>query len=270
MPGRRGGQGGAMSFEQWPYLGVFLVLLACGLGLPLPEDVPLLTSGVLVHKELASLWVMIPIAMLGVLGGDCVLFFVGRRFGHRVVKLWFFRRVVNPSRLLMAEGLFQRHGIKIVFIGRFLPGLRPMIFMAAGVLKVPFRVFIGVNGLAACISVPTLVVLGKVFGNSYEKIKSDVRAVTHLLVVVILIGVLIAVGAALHRRQKRLMAAAGVRPDISADALARIDPAGLPVLDPSGTAHADAQESEKETVHHHSRDVHQSRDREGTDRITDR
>lgn len=228
-----GPQGNAMVEQvvalSGPYLGIFLILLACGLGLPLPEDVPLLFSGFLVHKDVAHLALMIPVTMAGVLGGDCVLFSLGRRFGHHIVEHRLFRRVVNPPRLLMAEQLFQRHGIKIVFIGRFLPGLRPMIFMAAGILRVPFSTFLAVNGFAACISVPTLVVLGKFFGHNLDKITSDVRTVTHFIVLAILIGLLVTVGVYLHRRQKRLMAATGVAPDMAPETLAQLPPQGKPL-----------------------------------------
>jgi membrane protein DedA with SNARE-associated domain len=210
------------------YLGIFLVLLACSLGLPMPEDVPLLFSGFLVHRGMAHLAIMIPIAMAGVLGGDCILFYMGKRFGHHVVELRLFRRVVNPSRLLLAERLFQKHGIKIIFVGRFLPGLRPMIFMAAGVLRVPFATFIGVNGLAACISVPVLVTLGKVFGNNLDKIKGEVRTATHFIVLSILLATLVALGVYFHRRQKRLMADAGVNGQISPEALAHMPPPNEP------------------------------------------
>lgn len=221
-----------MSYEQWPYLGIFLWLLACSLGLPLPEDVPLLTAGFLVHKGLANLYLMIPVAMIGVLGGDCVLFGVGKRFGHHVVEHRFFRRIVNPSRLIMAERLFQRHGLKIIFIGRFLPGLRPMIFMAAGILRVPFSTFLAVNGFAACISVPTLVVLGKVFGNNLDRIKHDVQTVTNTVVLIVLVLGLAAVGIYFHRRQKRLMAAAGVNGEIDARTLAEMPPQADPLSGP--------------------------------------
>lgn len=230
-----------MGYEQllqWggPYLGVFLVLLACGLGLPLPEDVPLLTSGFMVHKGLARLEFMIPIAMAGVLGGDCTLFFLGRKFGHHIVEHRLFRRVVNPPRLLKAEQLFQRHGIKIIFVGRFLPGLRSMIFMAAGVLRVPFSAFIAVNGLAACISVPTLVILGRLFGDNMDKLKSDVRTVTHVIVFVILVAALAAFGWYFHRRQKRLMA------EVDAQGKAPPEHPGQvpPVADPSLAAETEA------------------------------
>jgi len=218
-----------MSYEQWPYLIIFLWLLACSLGLPFPEDVPLLTSGWLVHMGFARLALMIPVAMVGVLAGDCILFSLGKRFGHHVVEHRFLRRVVNPARLLMAERLFQRHGVKIIFIGRFLPGLRPMIFMAAGVLRVPFSAFAVVNGLAACISVPTLVVLGKIFGHNLDKITSDVRTVTHFIMLGALIGLLVALGIYFHRRQKRLMAAAGVPEKVDPDTLAHMPPQAAPL-----------------------------------------
>jgi len=203
-----------MSDASWPYLSVFGVLIACGLGLPLPEDVPLLTAGFFCHHRLANVYLMIPVAMAGVLAGDFILFGIGRKFGYHVTEHRFVRRLVNPSRLLMAEQLFARHGVKIIFAGRFLPGLRSMLFMASGVLKVPFWKFAAVNGFAACISVPTLVLLGKFFGHNIDHIKKDVRTATQLIAMVILIVGLLAGGVYLHRRQRSIMAsAAGATPD---------------------------------------------------------
>jgi len=218
----------------WPCLTVLAVLIACGLGLPLPEDVPLLTGGFFCHLGLAPLYLMIPVAMVGVLAGDCVLFTMGRAFGHHIVEHRFIRRLVNPRRLVMAERLFGRHGVKIIFAGRFLPGLRPMIFVASGVLKVPFWKFAGVNGFAACISVPTLVVLGKLFGHNLDRLKSDVRAVTHFIALVVLIGALVGAGGYLHRRQRRMMASVAVDRDLDADTLSHLDPGGnIPIPQPT-------------------------------------
>lgn len=213
-------------YENWPYLGVFGVLIACSLGLPLPEDIPLLTGGWLCHRDLASLAFMIPIAMVGVLGGDFILFSIGRKFGHHVTEHRFLRRLVNPSRLVMAEKLFARHGVKIIFAGRFLPGLRPMIFMASGVLRVPAWKFAAVNGFAACISVPTLVVLGKLFGDNLERIKTDVRSVTHMIALAIALIALVSLGIYFHRRQKAMMASTGVDRKIDAKTLSHLPPGG--------------------------------------------
>jgi membrane protein DedA with SNARE-associated domain len=219
-------------YEQLPYLTVWLVLVLASFGLPIPEDIPLLTGGYLCHTGRAWMPVMIAVGMIGVLTGDIMLFAMGRRFGHHIVEHRFLRRVVNPSRLLAAERMFARHGVKILFIGRFLPGLRAMIFMAAGVLKVRPIVFVAVNGSAASISVPTLVILGYIFGGSLEHIKHDVRVATHSIAAAVMVIGLIAGGIWLHRRQTRLMTSEPV-PDVSAEDLANMPPQYLSEGDPA-------------------------------------
>ncbi len=215
-----------MTYEGWPYLCVFAVLIAASLGVPIPEDIPLLTGGYLCHIGLANILAMIAVGMVGVLSGDFILYSMGRLWGHNIVKHRFVRRLIRPARLLMAERLFNQHGVKIIFAGRFLPGLRPMIFVASGVLKVPFWKFASVNGLAACISVPLLIVLGKVFGHNLNQLKSDVQSVIHLVASGILIVGLIAGGIYLLRRQKRMMAATGIDRTIDAQTLAHMPPEG--------------------------------------------
>jgi membrane protein DedA with SNARE-associated domain len=195
-----------MSYEQWPYLTVFFVLIIASFGFPIPEDVPLLTGGWLVHEGLASLPVMLAVAMVGVLTGDVVLFTLGRTLGHRVVERPLVRRMVSPKRLLVAERQFEKHGIKILFAARFLPGLRAMIFVASGVLKVPFWKFAAVNGLAASISVPTLILLGRLFGHKIDQLKKDVSTVGHLVTLLAIVLALVIAGIALYRRQRRMMA----------------------------------------------------------------
>lgn len=228
-------------YEKWSYLTVFLVLLASGLGLPLPEDIPLLTGGYLCHTGEASLVPMILTGLFGVMAGDLVLFTMGRRFGHRIVQHRFLRRLANPPRLLMAEELFARHGVKIIFAGRFLPGLRPMIFMAAGILRVRPWVFIAVNGTAACVSVPLLVILGKFFGNSLEQIKRDIRIASHSMGLLLVLIVLVAGAIWLHRRQRRLIATAHSPKDIRPQELAQMPPhPGLGGADATGADGASA------------------------------
>jgi membrane protein DedA with SNARE-associated domain len=203
-------------------------LIAASFGVPIPEDIPLLTGGYLCHIGRASVPIMILTGVTGVLIGDVFLFTIGRRFGHHIVEHRFMRRLVNPRRLLMAEQLFARHGVKILFVGRFLPGLRPMIFMAAGVLSVRPLVFVCVNGSAACLSVSLLVMLGKVFGGSLDQIKSDVRLATHAFAVILIALGLVCGGLYLHRRQRRLMETADVPSKIERAELAGLPPPPVP------------------------------------------
>lgn len=210
-------------YEQWPYLGVFVVLVTASFGVPIPEDIPLLTGGFLCHNGLAKLPIMIAVGVTGVLTGDIVLFLMGRRFGHHIVEHRFIRRLVKPSRLLAAEKIFAHHGVKILFVGRFLPGLRAMLFMAAGVLRVRPLIFVAVDGSAACISVSILVLLGAFFADSAERIMEDLRIAKHTIAVVAIVAAVIAAGVWLLRRQKRLMAEEPV-PDVDIEELAHLPP----------------------------------------------
>lgn len=214
----------SMSWEHWPHLGLFLVLLATGMGLPVPEDVPLLTAGYLCHIQHGNVYFMVLVAMVGILGSDLILFTIGRRWGHHVVEHRFARRLVNPARLLMAERMFKRHGMKIVFAGRFLPGLRPMIFMATGVLKVRYYAFLLADGMAALISVPTLIILGKLAGENVQAIAGEMRQITHAIVMVIAVATILVAVFYWHWRQKRIVARAGINPDIDMKTFADLPP----------------------------------------------
>jgi len=215
-----------MPYESWPYFGVFSVLIAASLGFPIPEDIPLLTGGYLCHRGFAELTKMIMVGMIGVLSGDMLLYTMGRKWGHHIVEHRFVRRLIRPARLLMAERLFNEQGVKIIFAARFLPGLRPMLFVASGVLRVPALTFVLVDGFAACISVPLLIILGSVFSHNLDQLISGVRTVTHTITIGIVAIALIATGIYLHYRQKRMMASTGIDKTIDAQALAHMPTEG--------------------------------------------
>jgi membrane protein DedA with SNARE-associated domain len=58
----------------WTYLLVFGILLACGLGLPIPEDITLFAAGLISYYGLAHVWWMIVVSLVGVMMGDTIIF----------------------------------------------------------------------------------------------------------------------------------------------------------------------------------------------------
>jgi len=72
--------------EHFTYVGLFLVLVLCGMGLPVPEDLALLTGGFLVHRGITQYPATLLVSFVGVLAGDNSLFFIGRRFGTRILR----------------------------------------------------------------------------------------------------------------------------------------------------------------------------------------
>ncbi|MBS2028828.1 MAG: DedA family protein [Deltaproteobacteria bacterium] len=146
------------------YAMVYAILVLCGLGLPLPEDVTLMLGGYLAYSRAADSRVMVAVAFLGILTGDSTIFFFGRRTGRNLKPNSFIGRLVTPEKLAKVEALFAKYGQKIVMAARFMPGVRAGVFFAAGASGLAYWQFVLFDGLAACISVPLLVLLAKHFG----------------------------------------------------------------------------------------------------------
>ncbi len=71
--------------QHFTYVGLFLVLLLCGRGLPVPEEIALLTGGFLVHRGITQYPITLAVYFAGVVAGDNSLFFLGRRFGSHLI-----------------------------------------------------------------------------------------------------------------------------------------------------------------------------------------
>ncbi len=194
--------------EHLPYVGVVTVLMISGLGVPLPEDIPLLIGGYLCAPPLdgsepyANIWIMLPVALVAVVGADCLLYGVGRRYGHHVARLPLLRRYLNEAHLTKAEAAFHKHGGKTLFIARFLPGVRAAIFFTAGVFKVPFWKMLAFDGAAALISVPAIVLAAYFFANEIDRVRHLSQNVQLSLLACVVVVVTTVVGGKLWRRRK--------------------------------------------------------------------
>ncbi len=150
------------------YLLILLVLLLCGLGLPLPEDFVLITGGYIAYQDEESLGLMIAVTYLGILGGDSIAFWLGRHFGRRLETLWPFRLFMTRAKRVRVERLFRKYGDKIVVGARFMPGVRAVTYFIAGGARMRYLRFLFFDGMAALISAPLFVFLGWHFGEDIE------------------------------------------------------------------------------------------------------
>jgi membrane protein DedA with SNARE-associated domain len=157
------------------YIVMFGILLACGFGLPMPEDVVLITGGILASHGVTQLWLVNIVCMAGVLIGDSTIFWIGRTLGNQVKTKGVFKKVFTESRDATVRKVFDRYGNKVIFMARFMPGLRTPIFMTAGTYHVGFLKFIALDGLAALLSVPMWVYIGFVFGKNLEELEVKIR-----------------------------------------------------------------------------------------------
>jgi membrane-associated protein len=146
------------------YPAVFLLLVLCGVGAPLSEELIVITGGMVAARSGGSLPVMMLTAYLGILAGDSALFLFGRSLGTRVFSHPRLARMLTPERISFLQKLFARRGARAVFLARFLPGLRAPAFLLAGASGLPFRRFLFADAAAAWVAALGMTWLGFRFG----------------------------------------------------------------------------------------------------------
>lgn len=175
--------------QHFSYPAVLALLLACGLGAPLSEDLILISAGLVVARTGGPLPWMIAIGYVGALAGDLMLMRIGRRLGPKVTEAPRFRKLFTADRVQWLERHFQKWGTTTVFVARLIPGLRMVTFLTAGVSRLSPVRFVIADGLAALITVPLMVLLGHRFGKA---VLGDVEVAGRWLLAV---AALIAAGA---------------------------------------------------------------------------
>jgi membrane protein DedA with SNARE-associated domain len=134
------------------YPALFGLLFACGLGLPLPEDIPLMISGALIAQGSMRWPIAAVCAWFGIIGGDICLYTIGRVLGRAVTKTPVLRAHITEQRLDKVEGMFHQYGVGVIAVGRLFAGIRGAMVICAGTIRFNFLTFIIADGLAAVVS----------------------------------------------------------------------------------------------------------------------
>jgi len=190
----------ASLIEQLGYVGLFLVLFIAGLGVPIPEELPIVTGGVLSNQMVLRWWIALPVCIVGVLVGDVVLYWAGHHWGEHVLAWRPVRWVLTPAREEQLKAAYRTHGVKIVFTARHVMGLRAAAFLTAGIARIPFWKFLAVDGAAALVSVPFGFFLAFLFADQVEQVFRDVHRIERWLTLAALVGVAIWVTILVRRR----------------------------------------------------------------------
>jgi membrane protein DedA with SNARE-associated domain len=168
-------------FARFHYLAPFVVLLLCGVGLPLPEEVTLLGCGGLLYEGHVSFVAISLVCGLAILIGDSVPYWLGRHWGMRALEKRWVRRVLHPELFARFEARFQRHGNWAIFACRFLAGLRIPGYFIAGTMGMSYVRFLVLDALGVLISVPTSIWLGKLFFGKIDELQRYNKNLHHWL-----------------------------------------------------------------------------------------
>ena len=183
------------------YLGIIAILILTGTGLPIPEEVPVIAAGILSSNGQLEPQLAFFACLIGAIVGDCVMYWIGRHFGRNIIREhpWW-AHFVKPEREAQLERTLQEHDWKVFFFARFLVGVRSPVYLAAGVLQLPFRRFIMIDMVCATAVIGTFFGLSYYFGDTIVRwIRGAELGLTGILIIV----VAIIAGIYLYRRRKK-------------------------------------------------------------------
>ena len=157
------------------YIAPFTVLFLCGLGLPIPEEVALIGSGIILYQKKVEFLPITIVCSAAILLGDAVPYWIGRNWGLAALRKPTFSKILHPERFAKLERKFASHGNWVIFSCRFMPGLRIPAYFMAGTLRMAFARFMLLDLLGVLISVPVSIWLGTVFGGSMDELKKRTK-----------------------------------------------------------------------------------------------
>lgn len=200
------------------YVGIIFFLMLTGAGLPIPEEVFIIGAGMASAQGALDPWLAVVACLLGALAGDCIMYWIGYHFGRRLLREhhWW-TRVMSSEREAQMEEMLCRHGLKVLFLARFLVGIRSPVYLTAGILHIGFRRFLLIDIICATTVISTFFglsyFLSERFGGAvYDWIRDAEYAVTAIVVVVI---ACVALYFWRHRRRKAAEDAAHASTDDS-------------------------------------------------------
>jgi len=199
------GQAGMHFIQQYGYLGIAVVVGLESMGLPLPGEATLAAAALYAGKTQAlNIWVIIACASTGAILGDNLGFWIGREIGFRLLLRYGAYLRLTESRIKLGEYLFQRHGGKIVFFGRFISLLRSLAALLAGVNQMSWPRFLLFNATGGTLWATLYGLAAFYIGREVESLRRPIGI--GLLVVGVLVVIIALVFIARHETELEIEA----------------------------------------------------------------
>lgn len=183
------------------YAIVFAIVAAESIGIPVPGETTLslaaIYAGATHRLNIAG---VIGAAALGAIIGDNVGYALGRIGGYRLLRRYGHYVRVNEHRLKIGRYLFDRHGGKVIFFGRFVSILRTYAAFLAGTMKMEWRRFLAFNTVAVVIWAVLVGLAFYYFGSALQALQTPIDIVIGVVALAVVLAVLVL----LRRKEKEL------------------------------------------------------------------
>jgi len=175
------------------YFGVFFLMALGSALIPIPSEITLPFAGFLITKGTFVFPLVVLVAALGDLAGSLIGYSIGFFLEETVIVNLIKKHgkyvLLSHHDYYKASAWFNKYGDKLVFIGKLLPGLRYMISIPAGAVKMDLRKFALYTFLGSLIWCTLMVYVGVYFGDRWDSLEP----IFNQFKIVIIVGLVLAV-----------------------------------------------------------------------------
>jgi membrane protein DedA with SNARE-associated domain len=165
------------------YPGLFLVMVLGNLGVPVGTELVVPAAGALAATgHLSSVWLAALVATLGEVVGGTILYSIGYAGGEPFVARFGRYIKVDEKKLAVFHRFYERHGNATVFVCRFLPFVRGIAALPAGVSRMPKRFFLAYTAAGSAVFCFGLAYIGSLFGRHFDEISPTIHRFSTLAI----------------------------------------------------------------------------------------
>jgi membrane protein DedA with SNARE-associated domain len=173
--------------------GVGLLIFLENLIPPIPSEVILPLAGFRARTGALNIWLTWPAATAGSVAGAVVLYGLGAWLGYDRLhalagKRWFF--LTSQKDLDRGEEIFDKHGGKIVLLGRCVPVIRSVVSIPAGIARMPLPRFLMLTAIGSGVWNALFIGLGWVLGENWDRVQGWLGPVTYVVIGLVVVGVI--------------------------------------------------------------------------------
>lgn len=131
------------------YLAIAIIIALESMGIPLPGETVLVLAALYASRHDHNIAAVVASAATGAIVGDNIGYWIGRELGYPLLRRYGSRIGLPPRKIKVGQYLFQLHGAKVVFLGRFIAVLRALAAVLAGMNRMDWPRFLVANAAGA-------------------------------------------------------------------------------------------------------------------------
>src|SRR5215475_14677281 len=157
--------------DSYGYWALFALVAVESLGVPLPGETALIIAGTYAGTtHHLNPWLIFAVASAAAIIGDNIGYWIGDKGGYALARRYGAKVRLDERKLKIARYLFDRHGAKVVFFGRFISVLRTYAAFLAGTSQMRWRKFLPANAAGGIIWAGIYTLTAYLAGNALQQV----------------------------------------------------------------------------------------------------